>query len=88
MILTCLRRRLLEDLLRRIHGGEFTERGLAHRLGVSQPHIHNILKGTRTMSLELADHIIADLEIPAERLLSVEDLRRIHQRESCGEMSD
>ncbi|MCC6342245.1 MAG: XRE family transcriptional regulator [Bryobacterales bacterium] len=87
MILTYLRLRLLEDLHRRIRGGEFTERGLARRLAVSQPHIHNILKGARVMSLELADHIIAELEIPAERLLSAEDLLRIHRRKIDGERS-
>ena len=40
-----------------------TERGLAGLIGVSQPHMHNILKGIRKLSPVVADRILATLEI-------------------------
>jgi transcriptional regulator with XRE-family HTH domain len=47
----------------RIRNGEITERGLARRVGVSQVHIHNVLKGARAMTPALADKILDDLGI-------------------------
>ena len=73
MIFSTMRQSLLREVRRRIHNGEFTERSLARRLGVSQPHLHNVLKGVRKLSLELADHIVVRLDIPLSRLLPEED---------------
>jgi transcriptional regulator with XRE-family HTH domain len=68
-----LRCRLLEIVANRINNGEFTERGLARLIGVSQPQIHNVLKGARNLSHETADLLleklgisIADLLVPVE----------------------
>jgi predicted XRE-type DNA-binding protein len=58
-----LRTRLVAAVKARMHNGEFTERGLAKVLGVSQPHMHNVLKGARTLQWDLADRLIADLGI-------------------------
>jgi plasmid maintenance system antidote protein VapI len=50
--------RLLAYVRDRIHNGELTERGFARMLGVSQPHVHNVLKGVRTLSIDLSDSIL------------------------------
>lgn len=47
----------------RINNGEFTERGLARVAGISQPQIHNFLKGTRRLSPEFADRLMCRLRI-------------------------
>src|SRR5688500_12822843 len=54
---------LLENLRVRVRNGQMTERGLARLIGVSQPHMHNVLKGTRFLSSELADQILQRLRI-------------------------
>ena len=50
MTLQEAQRRLLAYVQDRIHNGEFTERGLARLMGISQPHVHNVLKGVRKLS--------------------------------------
>jgi len=55
--------RLIEHIERRVHNGETTERSLARRSGISQPHLHNVLKGARSMSPEMADQILHCLHI-------------------------
>ena len=56
-------RRLIAHLHARVRSGDATERGLARLTGVSQPHIHNVLKGKRFLSLEMADQILAQLHL-------------------------
>lgn len=58
-----LRRRLIADLRERVRSGEATERGLARTTGVSQPHMHNVLKGKRRLSLETTDEILRQLDM-------------------------
>lgn len=53
-----LQDRLAGFVRRRISNGEFTERGLARIAGISQPQIHNFLKGTRRLSPEFADRLM------------------------------
>src|SRR5260370_34715554 len=50
--------RLLAQVRTRMGNGELTERALARRLGISQPHINNVLRGRRNLSPELADLIL------------------------------
>lgn len=76
---TGLMERLLQELNRRVRGGELTERGLARLLGASQPHIHNLLKGVRGMSPALADHILERLDIPLEALLTPREIARMSE---------
>ena len=71
-----LESRLVSTLRDRIRSGELTERGTARLTGLSQPHIHNVLKGKRSLSMDAADSIlsavhldVADL-IPASELIS------------------
>ena len=58
-----LRRRLVSSLRERVRSGEITERGLARMTGVSQPHLHNVLKEKRLLSLDMADAILRGLNM-------------------------
>jgi transcriptional regulator with XRE-family HTH domain len=58
-----LQRRLIAHLHKLVRSGDATERGLARLTGVSQPHMHNVLKGRRLLSLEMADQILALLHL-------------------------
>jgi plasmid maintenance system antidote protein VapI len=69
-----LRTRLVAAVNARLQNGEFTERGLAKILGASQPHMHNVLKGTRTLQWDLADRLIAQLEMKLLDLWTEEEL--------------
>lgn len=42
--------RLLASLRMLLSNGEMTERRLARLTGISQPHVHNVLKGKRIFS--------------------------------------
>jgi hypothetical protein len=69
MYLADLQAALLDSLRTRVRNGELTERGLARLVGVSQPHMHNVLKGHRFLSQELADQILQSLRISVFDLL-------------------
>ena len=75
-----LHERLIEALRQRVHSGAMTERGLARVTGVSQPHIHNVLKGKRLLSLETADQILRRLQMDVLDLLDLEDLMDLRRR--------
>jgi transcriptional regulator with XRE-family HTH domain len=77
-----LQQRLLENLRLRVQSGESTERGLARLAGLSQPHLHNVLKGKRFLSIEMADEILRNLEIEVLDLIQPEELERWHERKS------
>lgn len=72
--------RLVEHLRKRIRNGEISERSLARLTGISQPHIHNTLKGVRALSLELADVILTHLRLTPLDLLSREELTQYLSR--------
>jgi transcriptional regulator with XRE-family HTH domain len=74
-----LQSRLLEHLRQRVHNGEISERGLARLTGVSQPHMHNVLKGKRLLSLEKTDEILHYLKLDILDLIP-QDLRDSHHR--------
>ena len=57
------RRRLIAHLHTLVRSGDATERGLARLTGVSQPHMHNVLKGKRVLSLEMADQVLGQLHL-------------------------
>ena len=71
-----LQTRLITLVNARIQNGDFTERGLARILGISQPQIHNVLKGARKLRPELADRLISNLEISVLDLMDPPELRR------------
>jgi len=76
MYFTDLQYSLLEILKARIRNGELTERGLARLVGVSQPHMHNVLKGARFLSPNLADQILRHLHMSAVDLMNREGVAR------------
>ncbi len=53
-----LQARLITLVNLRVYNGEFTERGLARVTKISQPHLHNVLKLTRKLKIELADRLM------------------------------
>jgi hypothetical protein len=60
----------LVDLAReRVHAGELTERGLSRLCGMSQPHMHNVLKNIRALSPDPADCLMRALNIRIPDLL-------------------
>jgi transcriptional regulator with XRE-family HTH domain len=66
---------LIRHLQRRIHRGEVTERSLARVTGISQPHLHNVLKGKRLLSFEMADRILSHLGLDLRDLLETKELK-------------
>ena len=54
---------LIQQLRDRVHNGEITERSLARGTGISQPHLHNVLKGKRLLSIQKLDRILSYLEL-------------------------
>jgi plasmid maintenance system antidote protein VapI len=69
-----LSERLLAFVRLRIKNGEYTERGLARILGVSQPQMHNVLKGARGLRPALADRFLRKFGITALELLTDAEL--------------
>lgn len=64
-----LQNALLAALRDMIRNGDFTERGLAKAAGVSQPHIHNVLKGVRALSPAVSDRLLAAAGLSLEYLI-------------------
>ena len=69
LTLSGLKAALAALLRRRIENGELTERQLARLAGISQPHLHNVLKGIRSLSDSMADRILAGLHLNVHDLL-------------------
>ena len=66
--------KLLAYVVDRIHNGELTERGFARRIGISQPHVHNVLKGARNLSPEIFDSILKYFHMSLLDLASIEEI--------------
>jgi transcriptional regulator with XRE-family HTH domain len=75
-----LQQRLLEEIRRRVRSGAATERGLARVSGISQPHLHNVLKGKRILSMEKADDVLRRLQIDVLHLIDPVELREASRR--------
>ena len=67
--------RLVAHLRGKVRSGEATERGLARVTGISQPHIHNVLKGKKLFSPEMSDTILVGLNLDLLDLLDPAELR-------------
>jgi hypothetical protein len=65
--------RLVTLLQSRLRNGELSERRMAHLTGISQPHMHNVLKGVRTLSPRAADRILRTFQLTVLDLLLPED---------------
>lgn len=68
-----LQERLLFEISKKINNGEITERGLARVIGISQPHMHHILKKKRRLPVELADRLLAKFEIDLLSLAATQE---------------
>jgi transcriptional regulator with XRE-family HTH domain len=75
-----LQQRLLDVLRQRLRSGEATERGLARDTGMSQPHLHNVLKGRRLLSIEKADEVLRRLHLDVLHLVATEELQESIRR--------
>jgi hypothetical protein len=64
-----LQARLIDIARERVHAGQLTERGLARSCGISQPHMHNVLKNVRVLSTAAADRLMHALDIGVSDLL-------------------
>jgi len=79
MYFELLQLRLIAHIQQRVQRGELTERGLARHTGISQPHLHNVLKGVRVLSPRMADLLLHHLRITLLDLLDADELAA-HQR--------
>lgn len=70
-----LQKRLIWFVNNRISNGDLSERALARVLHVSQPQIHNVLKGARKLTPELADRLLQCFGMTIVDLLNRSDLR-------------
>ena len=77
-----LRERFVDNLRERVRSGQLTERGLARVTGISQPHIHNVLKGKRLLSAEMSDAILRNLRMDLLDLMRPEDLMEWRDKKS------
>jgi len=85
MYFRLLQRRLVEGLRRSIGNGLMTERGLARWAGISQPHMHHILKGERAISPRIADRLLEAFELSVIDLLELAEMQaRAAERELPG----
>ncbi len=75
-----LQQRLIEELRLRVRSGAATERGLARLSGISQPHLHHVLKGKRTFSIEKSDEVLRRLQIDVLHLMLPDELREPTRR--------
>jgi hypothetical protein len=76
-----LHTRLLDLLRLRIRNGVVTERQLARITGVSQPHMHNVLKGVRYLSFQMTDQVLARLRLSVADLLEPADAHVSRKRD-------
>lgn len=67
---------LIQHLKDCVQRGEITERGIARRVGISQPHIHNVLKGKRLLSWESADALLRELHLDLRELVNRHEMRK------------
>ena len=75
-----LQNRFINELRSRVHSGAATERGLARDAGISQPHLHNVLKGKRALSSEKADQVLRCLHLDLLHLIEPAELRELSRR--------
>jgi hypothetical protein len=60
---------LIHHLSKCVQCGALTERGLAKRAGISQSHLHNVLKGKRLLSWQTADALLVELHLDLRDLV-------------------
>lgn len=76
-----LEQQLISLLQAKVRSGEVTERSLARIIGLSQPHVHNVLKGKRSLSMETADAILHRLRVDLTDLMGREESAEAQKQE-------
>jgi hypothetical protein len=79
-----LQLRLIMNVHQRVQRGELTERGLARAIGISQPHLHNMLKGVRVLSPPMADLLLRHLHMTVLDLLDTDEITARRPRGGSG----
>jgi hypothetical protein len=74
MYFESLQLRLVAHVQERVQRGELTEKGLARRMGISRPHLHNVLKGIRLLSPQIGDVLLRHLHITLVDCLKEDEL--------------
>lgn len=74
MSIVALQERVIAHLQLLVRNGELTERGLARRLKISQPHVHNVIQAKRLASPQLMDRILRELGLEAADFLDLDQL--------------
>jgi hypothetical protein len=69
-----LHTRLVAAIRCRVRNGEMSERSFARLAGISQTHMHNVLKGARSLSSESADIVLRSLRMSVFDLLESEEV--------------
>jgi transcriptional regulator with XRE-family HTH domain len=80
--------KLLAQVRDRIRNGELTERGFARLIGVSQPHIHNVLKGVRKLSPKIFDSILKYFHMSLLDLVPLDELNAYLQRQLQARLAE
>ncbi len=83
-----LHTRLVSHVRARVRNGEISERSLARLTGISQPHVHNVLKGARLLSTDMADQILQRLRIDLVQLLTASQDGATHRAPPDPESAD
>ena len=83
-----LQERLVSQVRARVRNGEISERSLARLTGISQPHIHNVLKGARQLSPDMADRMLARLRIDLADLLTAGEGPAAPGSSACRDPAD
>jgi transcriptional regulator with XRE-family HTH domain len=72
-----LQDRLLRRLRQRVQNGEWSERRLARIAGVSQPHMHNVLKGVRILTPKVGDLLLEVLGLSITDLFEAQEVAEL-----------
>ena len=84
MYFEVLQLRLIAHVQERLQRGELTERSLARHTGISQPHLHNMLKRVRVLTPAMADLLLRHLHITLLDLLHADELAAHRPAERAG----
>jgi len=68
------RLKLLAYVRNEVRNGELTERGFARLIGISQPHAHNVLNGTRNFSPQVFDLVLKYFHLSLLDLAPIEQI--------------
>lgn len=67
-----------------VRNGDITERKLARLTGFSQPHIHHVLKGARTLTPVVFDALLEELDMSLLDLCTPEELEAELRKRRVG----